>query len=93
MIENDRKTVRATSVKIGKRTYFYDVKVNHLGDYYLVITESRRMPDGSFDKHKIFVYEEDFYKFTNEINATLDYMKSVKPEYFVEYIPKDDEED
>ena len=83
-IEKDRRIVNSTSVKIGKRTYFFDVKATANGDYYLVMTESRRIQDGSFEKHKIFLYKEDFYKFTQAYDEVMSFMKAEKPDYFVE---------
>ena len=83
-IEKDRRIVNSTSVKIGKRTYFFDVKATANGDYYLVLTESRRIQDGSFEKHKIFLYKEDFYKFTQAYDEVMSFMKAEKPDYFVE---------
>ena len=83
-IEKDRRIVNSTSVKIGKRTYFFDVKATANGDYYLVMTESRRVQDGSFEKHKIFLYKEDFYKFTQAYDEVMSFMKAEKPDYFVE---------
>ena len=83
VIENKR-TVKTTSVKIGKRTYFFDVKTTSNGDYFLVISESRRTPEGNFEKHKIFLYEEDFYKFSQAYEETMQFMKQEKPDYFVE---------
>ncbi|MBR4584593.1 MAG: DUF3276 family protein [Bacteroidales bacterium] len=83
-IEKDRRIVNSTSVKIGKRTYFFDVKATANGDYYLVMTESRRIQDGSFEKHKIFLYKEDFYKFTQAYDEVMSFMKGEKPDYFVE---------
>ncbi|MBO7572816.1 MAG: DUF3276 family protein [Bacteroidales bacterium] len=83
-IEKDRRIVNSTSVKIGKRTYFFDVKATANGDYYLVMTESRRIQDGSFEKHKIFLYKEDFYKFAQAYDEVMSFMKAEKPDYFVE---------
>ena len=82
--ENGKRTVNSSSVKIGKRTYFFDVKATANGDYYLVMTESRRIQDGSFEKHKIFLYKEDFYKFTHAYDEIMSFMKAEKPEYFEE---------
>lgn len=83
VIENKR-TVKTSSVKIGKRTYFFDVKTTANGDYFLVISESRRTPEGNYEKHKIFLYEEDFYKFSHAYDEIMEFMKQEKPEYFVE---------
>ena len=81
--DRDREEVYSTKVRAGKRTYFFDVKETKGNDYYLVITESKkRHEDGSFTKHKIFLYKEDFYKFLNGLADTIDYIKDeLMPEY------------
>ena len=71
--ERNGDDVFSKPVRAGKRTYFFDVKATKGNDYYLTITESKRKieRDGrfSYDKHKIFLYKEDFVKFTeDEIN-------------------------
>jgi len=70
-------------VRAGKRTYFFDVKATKGNDYYLTITESKRRieKDGRFvyDKHKIFLYKEDFEKFTAGLNEVIDYIKERCP--------------
>ncbi len=67
-------------VKAGKRTYFFDVKATRNGDFYLTVTESKKRfsDDGrfTFEKHKIFVYREDFDKFTDALRDTFDYIQS-----------------
>jgi len=70
-------------VRAGKRTYFFDVKATKGNDYYLTITESKRRieKDGRFvyDKHKIFLYKEDFEKFTSGLQEVIDYIKEKCP--------------
>ncbi|MBR6541072.1 MAG: DUF3276 family protein [Bacteroidales bacterium] len=65
--ERNGDDVYSKPVRAGKRTYFFDVKATKSNDYYLTITESKRRidKDGRFvyDKHKIFLYKEDFEKF------------------------------
>lgn len=74
---NDREEVFSKKVRAGKRTYFFDVKETHSGDYYLTITESKkRLEDGTFIKHKIFLYKEDFEKFSEGLKETVDYIKA-----------------
>ncbi|MGL4956442.1 MAG: DUF3276 family protein [Bacteroidales bacterium] len=67
-------------VKAGKRTYFFDVKATRDDDYYLTITESKRKIDSdgkfSYDKHKIFLYKEDFDKFAEGLQQTVNFIKS-----------------
>ncbi|MBR5000278.1 MAG: PUR family DNA/RNA-binding protein [Rikenellaceae bacterium] len=78
--------VYSKSVRAGHRTYFFDVKSTRGGDYYLTITESRRKlgKDGStsYDKHKIYLYKEDFEKFHNGLEEVVNYIKVHKPEFF-----------
>ncbi len=67
-----REEIFAKSVRAGKRTYFFDVKSTRANDYYLTITESKRKfgDDGTpvYEKHKIFLYREDFEKFMDGFN-------------------------
>jgi len=76
---NDREEIFSRRVKAGKRTYFFDVKSTKSNDYYLTITESkRRMRDDSFtfEKHKIFLYKEDFNKFVEALQDAVDHVKN-----------------
>jgi hypothetical protein len=77
---NDKKSESLYSKKIraGKRrTYFFDVRSTRGNDYYLTITESRkRFDDNGYDRHKIFLYKEDFHKFMKALNETVDYVKT-----------------
>lgn len=66
-------------LKAGKRTYFFDVKKTHGGDYYLVITESRKNfqeGDPSYKKNKIFLYKEDLNNFVDTLQRTTKYIKA-----------------
>jgi hypothetical protein len=75
---NDREEIFSKRIKAGKRTYFFDVKATKSNDYYLTITESkRRMRDDTFvfEKHKIFLYKEDFNKFLEALQTTIDHVK------------------
>lgn len=78
--------VYSEAVRAGKRTYFFDVKATKGNDYYITLTESRRKieNDGSFsyEKHKIFLYKEDFEKFENAFLKAIDFVKENKAEYF-----------
>ena len=78
---NDSKmmeSVFSKRVKAGKRrTYFFDVRKTRTSDYYVVITESlKRMDDSGYDRHKIFLYKEDFNKFVKGLVETTDYVKT-----------------
>ena len=71
------------SVRAGKRTYFFDVRSTRGGDYYLTITESKKrfQDDGKFffEKHKVFLYKEDFEKFTENFTEAIDFIKKNAP--------------
>jgi len=72
----EREEVFSKKVRAGKRTYFFDVKATRSNDYYLTITESKkRLEDGVFIKHKIFLYKEDFEKFLEGLSGTIEYIK------------------
>lgn len=76
--QKDRNEIFSKRVRAGKRTYFFDIKATRSNDYYLTITESKRKykEDGfTYEKHKIFLYKEDFAKFVNALNETVDHVK------------------
>jgi hypothetical protein len=73
----DREEVFSKKVRAGKRTYFFDVKATRSNDYYVTVTESKkRLEDGVFIKHKIFLYKEDFEKFAEGLKDTIAYIKA-----------------
>jgi hypothetical protein len=73
----EREEVFSKKVRAGKRTYFFDVKATRSNDYYITVTESKkRLEDGVFIKHKIFLYKEDFEKFAEGFTETVEYIKS-----------------
>ncbi|MCF8319099.1 MAG: PUR family DNA/RNA-binding protein [Sphingobacteriaceae bacterium] len=73
----EREEVFSKKVRAGKRTYFFDVKATRSNDYYVTVTESKkRLEDGVFIKHKIFLYKEDFEKFAEGLKETIDYVKA-----------------
>jgi hypothetical protein len=77
--ENAKGEIYTQRVKAGKRTYFFDIKATRSNDYYLTITESKRRykEDGYFyEKHKIFLYKEDFKKFVEALNGSIDHVKN-----------------
>lgn len=77
--EKGRDEIYSERVRAGKRTYFFDVKATRSNDYYLTITESKRRfkDDGFFyEKHKIFLYKEDFHKFVEALNETVNHVKT-----------------
>ncbi len=76
---NGRDEIYSAKVKAGKRTYFFDVKSTRSNDYYLTITESKKRfkEDGfTYEKHKIFLYKEDFNKFIEALNNTVNHVKT-----------------
>lgn len=80
---HDREEIFSKSVRAGKRTYFFDVKSTKGNDYYLTITESKKRfgEDGKFfyEKHKLFLYKEDFEKFAEGLNEAVAHIKSIAP--------------
>ncbi len=77
---NDKKmdSVYSKRIRAGKRrTYFFDVRATRGNDYFLTITESRkRFDDNGYDRHKIFLYKEDFNKFLKALGEAIDYVKT-----------------
>lgn len=80
-VENgDKEILYSKAIKAGKRIYYLDVKKNLKDDLFLAITESKKVQpkDGSpisFEKHKIFLYKEDFGKFMDGMQAVIDYIR------------------
>lgn len=77
---NDKRmeSVYSKRIRAGKRrTYFFDVRATRGNDYYLTITESRKkFNEDGYDRHKIFLYKEDFNKFIKALNEAVDYVKT-----------------
>ena len=91
---NKRKgdPVYSIRLKAGKRrTYFFDIRPTKSNDYYLTITESKRKNhDDGYDRHKIFLYKEDYHKFLDALERTLEYMKeNLLPEYDFDEFTRD----
>lgn len=71
-----RDEVYSKRVPAGKRTYFFDVKSTRSGDdFFVTITESKRIDEGHYEKHKIFLYKEDFGKFINAMHEVVLHIK------------------
>ncbi len=86
MNETDKDLIFSESVKAGKRIYYFDVKQSRNGDKYIAITESKKINEGTFEnprfvfeKHKLFLYKEDYEKFVNALMKTLDVAKGNIP--------------
>ncbi|HVM88311.1 MAG TPA: DUF3276 family protein [Puia sp.] len=77
---NDKRmeSVYSKRIRAGKRrTYFFDVRATRGNDYYLTITESRKkFNEDGYDRHKIFLYKEDFNKFIKALGEAVDYVKT-----------------
>jgi hypothetical protein len=76
--EKRNDSVYAKKVKAGKRrTYFFDVRSTRGNDYFITITESKkRFDDNGYDRHKMFLYKEDFNKFLAALSDTINYVKT-----------------
>ncbi|RKD88212.1 DUF3276 family protein [Mangrovibacterium diazotrophicum] len=78
-----KQEIYSKAVRAGKRTYFFDVKSTRKDEYYLTITESKKRyeQDGKFhfEKHKIFLYKEDFEKFADGLNEVVDFIVNQQP--------------
>jgi Protein of unknown function (DUF3276) len=82
---NSREEIYSEKVKAGKRTYFFDVKSTRNSDYYVTITESKKRfnkdDEGfTYEKHKIFLYKEDFKKFLEALGNTVNHVKELMPD-------------
>lgn len=85
MEESDNKEPRdevfSRAVRAGKRTYFFDVKATKFDEHYITITESKRRFDNdqgkfSYEKHKLFLYKEDFEKFIKGLTETISFCET-----------------
>lgn len=76
--EKKMESIYSKRIRAGKRrTYFFDVRATRGNDYYLTITESRkRFNDNGYDRHKIFLYKEDFNKFIKALTEAVDHVKT-----------------
>jgi Protein of unknown function (DUF3276) len=76
--EKKMESIYSKRIRAGKRrTYFFDVRTTRGNDYYLTITESRkRFDDNGYDRHKVFLYKEDFNKFIKALGEAIDYVKT-----------------
>jgi phosphomannomutase len=96
---DNREDVFSEVVRAGKRTYFFDVKETRAGEKYLTITESKRRFNNDtgkffYEKHKIFLYKEDFGKFDDALKTVLGFIETgIKPEVKEEDHDSKDESD
>ena len=80
-MERENGEIYSKVIRAGKRTYFFDIKSTKGNDLYVVLTESKKnSTDGreSFEKHKIFLYKEDFEKFQKGLEQTLEKVKEIR---------------
>ncbi len=96
-MENDKKfeSVYSSKVRAGKRrTYFFDVRQTKGEDYYITITESTKRFDGNgYERHKIFLYKEDFNRFMSNLGDTVNHVKTeLMPDFDYELYEKRQEE-
>lgn len=100
----DKEIIYSHAIKAGKRIYYLDVKKSRNDDFFLSITESRKIVNGegedirvSYEKHKIFLYKEDFQKFMNGLHDVLSYIhenqhpKDAQSDTQTENFPKNDD--
>jgi hypothetical protein len=85
-----RDEVYSRRVPAGKRTYFFDVKTTRSGeDYFVTITESKRIDENRYEKHKIFLYKEDFGKFVAALHEVVQHIVDERlPEYEFRNLPE-----
>lgn len=95
--ENRKEEVFSRVIRAGKRTYFFDVKATRSGENYLTVTESKRRFDNEqgkffYEKHKIFLYREDFDKFLTGLNDVMHFVDTgEKPEGIEDEVSNGDE--
>lgn len=94
--EQRNESIYTKRVKAGKRrTYFFDVRATKGSDFFITITESKkRFDDNGYDRHKIFLYKEDFNKFVAAMTETVNYVKTdLMPDFDFDAFNHDQEED
>ena len=95
----EKEIVFSRTIKAGKRIYYVDVKRNRKDELYLAVTESKKIVEGSdfanqrvsFEKHKIFLYKEDFEKFMSGLHEAITYIEETQGK--AEPRPEGDEQD
>ncbi len=85
------------AVRAGKRTYFFDVKSTRAGENYLTITESKKRFDQQtgkffFEKHKLFLYQEDFTKFETALKQAFEYIETGEvPQSYLDEVAEEEQ--
>jgi len=93
--ERNNETFFSKRLKAGKkRTYFFDVKSTRGNDFFITLTESKkRFNDSGYDRHKIFLYKEDFNKFLRALTETIDHVKTeLMPDFDFDAFNHDEDE-
>ena len=84
-----KEEIFSKPVRAGKRTYFFDVKATKGNEYFITVTESKKKfnEDGTFfyEKHKIFLYKEDFEKFMDGLTETVQFIRQNQPAMTIEH--------
>ncbi len=95
-----RDEIYSRRIPAGKRTYFFDVKSTRSGeDFFITITESKRIDEGRYEKHKLFLYKEDFGKFVRALHEVMQHIREeCLPDYHFDGLPdllayREDEEE
>lgn len=94
--KRNAESIFSKRIKAGKRrTYFFDVRETRGSDYFITITESKkRFNDDGYDRHKMFIYKEDFNKFLSALTETVDYVKTeLMPDFDFDAFNHDDAEE
>ncbi len=93
-VSKNSDSVYSTKVRAGRRrTYFFDIKRSKSDDHYVTITESTKRMNGGYDRHKVFLYKEDFNRFIESLQETVDYFKKeILPDYDYEEFTRRQEE-
>ncbi len=92
----NNESIFSKRIRAGKRrTYFFDVRTTRANDYFITITESKkRFDDNGYDRHKMFLYKEDFNKFIAALTETVDYVKTdLMPDFDFDAFNHDQDED
>ena len=84
-----RDEIYSRRIPAGKRTYFFDVKSTRSGeDFFITITESKRIDEGKYEKHKLFLYKEDFGKFVRALHEVIQHIRvECLPDYDFDDLP------
>ncbi len=95
MNDNNNENIYSKRLRAGKRrTYFFDVRTTKNNDYFVTLTESKKRFDGDgYDRHKIFIYKEDFNKFLEALTETVNHVKTeLMPDFDFDAFNHDDDD-